>query len=497
MTSPRPRRSAGVLLHPTSLPGPYGIGDLGPIAYEWVDVLAKAGQTWWQILPLGPTGFGDSPYQCFSAFAGNPYLLSPELLAKDGLLRAVDMPLTRFAADHVEYGPVIKFKQSMLTRVWENFSGGTARPLRSAFEEFCAKEAFWLEDYALFMALKDFHQGASWQTWSDDLVLRRPAALERARRLLASGVGRHKLGQFLFARQWSALKSYAASKGIGLIGDAPIFVSADSADVWANPDQFLLDAKRMPTVVAGVPPDYFSPTGQLWGNPHYNWEVMRSSGFSWWVARLRKALEQVDLIRLDHFRGFEAYWEVPAGQLTAEVGRWVKAPGYDLLNTLRYALGSLPIIAEDLGLITPEVEQLRDHFQLPGMRILQFAFSDPNNRFLPHHFERNTVVYTGTHDNDTTVGWYNSLHNSEREFLHRYLPGAGREIAWELIRLGFSSVADYAIVPLQDILSLDTEARMNYPGRAEKNWTWRFLSGQVTPAIIDRLGELTTIYSRR
>lgn len=497
MTSPTPRRTAGVLLHPTSLPGPYGIGDLGPIAFEWVDVLATAGQAWWQILPLGPTGYGDSPYQCFSAFAGNPYLLSPELLARDGLLRGTDMPLTHFPEDKVDFGAVIKFKQGMLTRAWENYQGGAGRALRPAFEEFCGKESRWLDDYALFMALKDFHQGAGWHNWSEELVLRRPAALERARRLLAGGVGRHKLGQFLFARQWAALKTYANSKGVRLIGDVPIFVSIDSADVWANPEQFKLDEKRQPIVVAGVPPDYFSPTGQLWGNPHYNWDRMRATGYAWWIARLQKTLEQVDLVRLDHFRGFEASWEVPAGQLTAEVGEWVQAPGAELFATLKHALGGLPLIAEDLGLITPEVEQLRLSFGLPGMRILQFAYSAPDNRFLPHHYDRNTVVYTGTHDNDTTVGWYNALAEHERHFVYRYSPGVGREIAWDLLRIGFASVADYALVPLQDLLSLPTEARMNYPGRPANNWTWRFTTGQVHQGIIDRLGDLTALYSRR
>jgi 4-alpha-glucanotransferase len=492
-----PRRSAGILLHPSSLPGPYGIGDLGPVAFEWVDVLAASGQSWWQILPLGPTGYGDSPYQCFSAFAGNPYLLSPELLAKDGLLRAVDMPMTHFSEERVEFGPVIKYKQGMLTRAWENFQGGAARPLRAAFEEFCVKESRWLDDYALFMALKDFHQGAGWHGWSEELVLRRPAALDRARRLLAGGVGRHKLGQFLFARQWSAIKAYANAKNIRLIGDVPIFISEDSADVWANPDLFQLDDKREPTVVAGVPPDYFSPTGQLWGNPHYHWERMKQTGYAWWVARMKKTLEQVDLVRLDHFRGFEAHWEIPAGQLTAEVGEWVKGPGADLFVTLKKALGGLPLIAEDLGVITPEVDALRLAFDLPGMRILQFAFSGPDNRFLPHHYDRNTVVYTGTHDNDTTVGWYSSIPEHERHFLQRYLPGVGREIAWDLLRVAFASVAAWAIVPLQDLLSLGTEARMNYPGRATNNWSWRFTTGQVSQALIDRLGDLTGLYSRR
>jgi 4-alpha-glucanotransferase len=496
ISSAKPSRSSGILLHPTSLPGPYGIGDIGPIAYEWVDLLVSARQTWWQILPLGPTGFGDSPYQCFSAFAGNPYLISPDLLIRDGLLRQSDLTHHHFPAGHVDFGPVIKFKLGMLSRAWENFQSGTGGALRGQFEAFSRRQSAWLDDFALFMAIKDSQGGAYWLEWPRELILRQPAALDRARRELAGSIGRHKFAQFLFFRQWLALREYAHKKGIKLIGDVPIFVSCDSADVWANPDQFVLDEQRRPTVVAGVPPDYFSLTGQLWGNPHYNWEAMRRTNYRWWVARLRAMLEQVDLVRLDHFRGFEAYWEVPAGKLTAEVGRWVKAPGEDLLNTLRRALDGLPIIAEDLGLITPEVEALRDKFHLPGMRILQFAFSGPDNRFLPHHYDRNTVVYTGTHDNDTTCGWYANVPDNEKEFLERYAPGAGHDIAWNLIRMAWSSVANYALTPLQDLLSLPTEARMNFPGKPSGNWSWRFTTGMVTPGMVERLAELTTLYSR-
>jgi 4-alpha-glucanotransferase len=460
-------------------------------------VLAAAGQSWWQILPLGPTGYADSPYQCFSAFAGNPYLISPELLHRDGLLRTLDQVTPRFPGDRVDYGPVIKFKQGMLTRAWENYQAGTAPALRGPFEEFCARESFWLDDYALFMALKDFHQGASWHGWSEELILRKPTALDRARRLLAGGVGRHKLGQFLFFRQWDAVKQHAHAKGVRIIGDAPIFVSIDSADVWANPELFKLDDQRQPTVVAGVPPDYFSATGQLWGNPHYDWEVMKQTGYTWWIARFRATLRQVDLVRLDHFRGFEAAWEIPAGNPTAVVGEWVPGPGADLLGAVKNDLGGLPLIAEDLGVITPAVDALRTTFGLPGMRILQFAFSGPDNRFLPHHYERNTVVYTGTHDNDTTAGWYSTLPEHERHFLSRYYPGIGGDIVWDLIRVAWSSVAAYAIVPLQDLLCLGTEARMNYPGRPADNWRWRFTTGQVTPELVVRLGDLTALYSRR
>jgi 4-alpha-glucanotransferase len=484
------------LLHPTSLPGPYGIGDLGPVAFEWVDVLASARQRWWQILPLGPTGYADSPYQCFSAFAGNIFLLSPELLRRDNLIGPLDVITPTFPAGEVDYGPVVEFKQALLARAWENYRTDAAPALREPFEEFCTSEAAWLDDYALFAALKERHDGASWLEWESDLLLRKPTALDRARRALADDMGRHRFGQFLFWRQWTDLKAHAHSKGIRLIGDVPIFVAIDSADVWANPDQFKLDEERQPTVVAGVPPDYFSTTGQLWGNPHYDWEKMKADGYAWWIARFRKTLEQVDLVRLDHFRGFEASWEVPAGSPTAETGAWVTGPGADLLGAVQKALGRLPLIAEDLGVITPDVEALRDAFDLPGMRILQFAFDGSENRFLPHNFEANTVVYTGTHDNDTTAGWYTSLPENVRDFFQRYYPFREDDVAWGLIRLAWSSVADFALVPLQDILSLPTEARMNYPGRPAGNWRWRFQTGQLTPAHIERLADWTSMYGR-
>jgi 4-alpha-glucanotransferase len=495
--APKPTRSAGILLHPTSLPGPYGIGDLGEVAYRWVDGLVRAGQTWWQILPLGPTGYGDSPYQAFSAFAGNIYLLSPDVLAQEGLLRRSDLEGRQFPAAHVDYGAVISFKLGLLARAWEQFRGGSAPALRQPFEEFCKRESAWLEDFALFMALKAAHGGAGWQSWPRDLVMRRPEALERARRELDGPLGMHKFGQFLFFRQWSALKGYANSKGVRLIGDVPIFVSGDSADVWANPQLFLLDEQRRPRVVAGVPPDYFSATGQLWGNPLYDWEASRRDGYAWWLARLRATLRQVDLIRLDHFRGFEAHWEVPAGSPNAIHGRWVKGPGLDLFFAIRERLGGLPLIAEDLGLITPEVEALRDDLHLPGMRILQFAFGGaPEDRFLPHNYDRNSVVYTGTHDNDTTRGWYATISDGERHFLRRYLGRDGTDVAWDLIRLAWSSVADWALAPLQDVLDLGSEGRMNFPGRPSGNWGWRYTRDQLTPAVLDRLEELTRLYGR-
>ncbi len=489
-------RSCGILLHPTSLPGPYGIGDLGPAARAWVDALARARQKWWQILPLGPTGYGDSPYQSFSAFAGNPYLVSPEALVHHGLLDAGDLAGVRLPADRVEYGTVIQFKLRVLSRAWENFQAGRAPGLRPAFDSFQHDNAGWLEDYALFMALKDAHD-RSWFDWPAEIRVRQAGALARARQEQAAACARHKFHQFLFFHQWRDLKQYAQGKGLGIIGDVPIFVAGDSADVWANPHLFWLDDQRRLTVVAGVPPDYFSATGQLWGNPLYDWTALGRTGYAWWVSRMQATLRQVDLIRLDHFRGFEAYWEVPAGRPTAEVGRWVKGPGAVLLDTLRRALGGLPLIAEDLGLITPQVEALRDQFDLPGMRVLQFAFSGaPDHPYLPHNFVRNTAVYTGTHDNDTTRGWYAALDEAQRDRVRRYLARDGSTIGWDLIRLAWASVADYALVPLQDLLNLGSEARMNTPGRAKGNWTWRFTDDLLTESLLDRLAQITALYGR-
>jgi 4-alpha-glucanotransferase len=498
MTQKRARaRSAGILLHPTSLPGPYGIGDFGPAAYAWVDALARARQKWWQVLPLGPTGYGDSPYQSFSAFAGNANLISPDALAQDGLLEQADLAGANFPAGSVDFGAVIAFKDALLARAWENFQSGSAPALRQPFETFCAEQAAWLDDFALFMALKDAHGGVSWLEWPEELILRQHGALKEARRRLEGELGLHRFRQFLFFRQWGALKRYTHGRGVRLIGDVPIFVSADSADVWANPGLFLLDERRRPRVVAGVPPDYFAATGQLWGNPLYNWEALKRTGYAWWVARLRATLGQVDLIRLDHFRGFEACWEIPAGMPTAEHGRWAPGPGADLFETLRAALGNLPLIAEDLGLITPEVEVLRDRFHLPGMRILQFAFGGATeDRFLPHNYEPNTVVYTGTHDNDTTLGWYRTRPPHELAFLRRYVPHLGDSVAWDLMRLAWGSVADYTLAPLQDVLSLGHEARMNLPGRPDGNWRWRFTGDMLTPAVLDRLADMTDVYSR-
>jgi len=491
------RRGSGLLLHPTSLPGPYGIGDLGPVAYEWVDTLVKAGQKWWQMLPLGPTGYADSPYQCFSAFAGNPYLISPDNLVQDGLLREADVAGPTFPAGEVDYGPVIDFKVKLLAKAWDNFKAGAAPALRSAFDEFRAEEAAWLPDFGLFMALKDDHALASWLTWEAPLRKREPAALAAARAAHADRIAHHEFRQFLFFRAWRALKAYANNQGLRLIGDIPIFVSSDSSDVWANPELFMLDEDRQLVAVAGVPPDYFSATGQLWGNPLYDWPALQATGYVWWADRFRAALAQVDLVRLDHFRGFEAYWRIPAGMPTAEIGEWVKGPGADFLTAMQSALGGLPIIAEDLGVITPEVEALRDGFGLPGMKILQFAFGGATeDRFLPHTYDKNCVVYTGTHDNDTTTGWYTAASSNERDFVRRYLARDGHDIAWDMIRLAWASVADMAVAPVQDLLSLGTKARMNLPGTTGGNWGWRLQPGQLTPALVDRLADLTSLYAR-
>ncbi len=491
------RRSSGVLLHPTSLPGPYGVGDLGPEAFAWVDALAAAKQSWWQMLPLTPTGYGDSPYSSFSAFAGNVNLLSPDLLVQDGLVRPGDLAVASPADGLADYAQASALKRYLLARAWETLRKGRVPSLEAAFEEFCRAEAGWLDDFALFVALKESHGGAAWQEWEPALVRREPAALSAARRELQEEVGMHRLGQFLFFRQWGALRRHAAEQGVRLIGDLPIFIASDSADTWANQDLFLLDEAGRPRFVAGVPPDYFSKTGQLWGNPLYDWERHAKSGYSWWAARLRATLRLVDVVRLDHFRGFEAHWEVPAGMPTAEIGRWVKGPGLDLFEVLRRQLGGLPLIAEDLGVITPDVDELRTRFGLPGMRILQFAFGGAvERRFLPHNYERNTVVYTGTHDNDTTAGWFAGLTRSEAESLRRYLPGAEKDPSWALIRLAWGSVADLAVAPAQDLLGLGSEARMNRPGVAESNWRWRLRPGELTEDVVERLAEVTEVYER-
>ena len=489
-------RSSGILLHISALPGGFGIGDLGPEAYRFVDFLAEAGQTFWQILPFNPPGVGDSPYVSPSAFAGAPILLSLVKLAEEGLLAPQDwQDAPEFPPGRVDYPRVRAFKSRLLRRAFENFEASGR--FRAEFEDFCRRHSHWLEDYALFMALKDAHQGAPWSRWEPELTLRDPQALEAKRRELAREIRYHKFTQFAFDRQWKALKAYAAEKGIRIIGDIPIYVAYDAADVWSHPEFFHLDEHGRPTVVAGVPPDYFSPTGQLWGNPIYRWDVLAEEGYAWWIQRFRRVLEYVDVVRVDHFRGFEAYWEVPAGESTAVNGRWVKGPGAELFEAVKSALGEIPIIAEDLGFITPEVEALRDRFGFPGMKILQFAFgSGPDNPHLPHNYPRNCVVYPGTHDNDTALGWFASAPEGVREHLRKYAATEVTEVNWVLARLAMASVADLAVIPLQDVLGLGSEARMNYPGRMRGNWQWRCTVSSIPEEAKARLAELSGLYGR-
>jgi len=502
-------RSSGILLHPTSLPGPFGIGDLGPGAYAFVDFLEAAGQSLWQVLPLGPTGYGDSPYACYSAFAGNTLLISPEQLIADELLTSENLgAIPTFEAERIDFEVVHKYKESILRTAFASFKRANNPELRNAFAKFCVQHASWLDDYALFRALKDEQGGIAWNEWEPALVRREPKALETAKQKLSEEIEAQKFYQFLFFRQWFALKADCNRRGIKLVGDIPIFVAHDSADVWTNPDQFKLNEDGTPIVVAGVPPDYFSATGQLWGNPLYNWEQMQADGFKWWIDRVSATLETYDIARIDHFRGFAACWEIPGGDKTAERGRWVTAPGRELFTAIREALGQVPIIAEDLGVITPDVEALRDGFGFPGMRILQFAFSsDTKNLDLPHNYHQNVVVYTGTHDNDTAVGWFSSVAGEgstrdaqqierEREFCLKYLNTQGVEIHWDFIRTVLASVANTAIVPLQDVLGLATEARMNLPNSTEGNWAWRFKAGALTEGISERLRGLTELYGR-
>jgi 4-alpha-glucanotransferase len=502
-------RASGVLLHPTSLPGNFGIGDLGAETYKFIDFLSKAGQTYWQVLPLGPTGYGDSPYQCFSAFAGNTNLIAPELLVEDEFL--TDEEINRkpdFPIQKVDFGKLYDWKNHLLAVAYENFRRTTSVDLRGKFETFCQNEAAWLDDYALFRAVKKSQDQKLWLEWDEPLRLRDDTALHYAKENLREDIRAQKFQQWLFFRQWNDLKLYANAQNIKIVGDVPIFISLDSADVWCNPREFKLDKQNRPLVVAGVPPDYFSTTGQLWGNPIYDWDKMREDNFRWWTRRVRATLKTVDVVRVDHFRGFAAAWEVPGGDKTAVNGQWVSVPGRELFDALRNALGDLPFWAEDLGVITPDVEELRDSLGFRGMRILQFAFGgDSNNHDLPHNYIHNCVAYTGTHDNDTTVGWFHSRAGSgstrndnqirrEHDFCLNYLKSDGREINWDFIRAVWESVANTAIVPMQDLLGLGSEARMNLPASTDGNWSWRCKDGDFSDVIAERLKELTAIYGR-
>jgi 4-alpha-glucanotransferase len=492
------QRSAGIVLHPTSFPGPDGIGDIGPEAYRWVNFLSECGCSLWQLLPLGPTGYGDSPYQCFSAFAGNPYLISSTSLLSQGLLTREDLiDRPDLSTTTVDYGPTIQWKLILLDRAYRNFLKTNDTKLAMDFEAFCSAQFNWLDDFALFMALKESQEGNAWGNWPAPLRDRDPGALEKFRNKNSQVIERQKFRQFIFFQQWSSLRQYARSKGVVIIGDAPIFVAYDSADAWSNRDLFFLDDEGKPTVVAGVPPDYFSPTGQLWGNPLYNWKKHHETNFAWWVKRIRATLQLFDIIRLDHFRGFAGYWEVPFGEPTAENGRWVPGPGAELFEAIRAELGDLPIIAEDLGEITPDVIHLRDSLDLPGMKIFQFAFAnDAEDPFLPHNYTSNCVAYTGTHDNDTSMGWYRTAPEVERDFIRRYLGRSGDDISWDMIRAVWSSVANFALAPLQDFLQLDSDARMNFPGQASGNWGWRFNAGAIHSGLTARIHEINTLYNR-
>jgi 4-alpha-glucanotransferase len=489
-------RSSGVLLHVTSLPSPFGIGDLGAEARAFIDFLLQADQHLWQVLPLGPTGYGDSPYQSISAFAGNILLIDPRALSQDGLIHPTAInPVP--ASDRVDFDAIRSAKTLLLDQAFERFRHDGTSSLAPDFEAFCTRMRWWLDDFALFRAIKTAQGEREWTAWDTGLARRDTAALDKARAELAHEITRHKFFQFLFFRQWQALRDYAHKHQVHLMGDVPIFVAHDSADVWAHPDLFKLDPEGKPIVVAGVPPDYFSETGQLWGNPLYDWAQLRATGFKWWIDRLRWSLELFDTVRVDHFRGFVASWEIPAGDATARNGRWVPTPGRELFAAVKAALGDPPIIAENLGVITPEVENLRAEFGFPGMRVLQFAFGgDATNVHLPHNHTRDSVVYTGTHDNDTTLGWFEDLGSQEREYCLEYLASNGDEVHWKLIRAAMASVGDVTIVPLQDVLGLGNEARMNLPASKSGNWSWRMSPDAITDEIAHRLKDLGRLFGR-
>ena len=503
-------RSSGILLHPTSLPSSHGIGDFGPEAYRFVDFLHSAGQKLWQVLPLNPTGYADSPFQCFSASAGNPMLISLDHLAEQGLLNKTDLQsVPTLPVETVDYGAAAAFKIPLLHRAATNFLSGAPTHSRREFQQFAQTHASWLDDFALFMAVKEENHLIAWTKWPVEIASRRQETMKRKREELASAIDAQKFFQYVFFQQWQKLRSYGSERKVRIIGDVPIYVAHDSADVWANPQFFLLDQRGNPLKIAGVPPDYFSATGQCWGNPIYNWPLLKQTGFHWWVERFRAALRLYDFIRIDHFRGFESYWEVPANETTAVNGRWVKAPGAELFSVLRKEFGDLPIIAENLGVITPEVETLRHEFGLPGMAILQFAFgNDPQApTFKPHNYVRDLVAYTGTHDNDTVVGWWTSSGKGdstrttddvlkEHAYARAYLDFTDEPVNWVLIRAIMASVANTSITPMQDILGLGSEARMNLPGVPSGYWKWRMKPDAANNEIAAMLKQLVTLYDR-
>lgn len=493
-------RYSGVLVHPTSFPSPYGIGDMGRGAHEFIDFLAMAGQHLWQVLPLGPSGNGNSPYQSYSVFAGQTLLISPELLIEKKLLTEADVhPIPEFNADRVDYDKVTTYKTSLFKKAYEYFRHTADKNLLEEYDSFQSNNQYWLDDYCLYMAGKDYHNGLPWYEWEDSLL--DPTPKERASwmKLLASEIDYYRFIQFAFFSQWYELKDYANKKGIAIIGDIPIFTAPDSADVWANKELFKLDSKGHPLEVAGVPPDYFSATGQLWGNPLYDWDAMKDDGYRWWIERVRNQLDQVDYIRIDHFRGFEAYWAVPAGEETAMNGKWKKGPGEALFEAIQKALGEeLPIFAEDLGIITPEVEKLRDTLGFPGMKILQFGFDGTGeSTFLPHQLStRNCICYTGTHDNDTTCGWYEHTSEQNKDKVRRYMNTDASSVSWDFIRTCLGTIAKYAIFPVQDLLKLGSEHRMNTPGTATGNWEFRYRSGLLDEGMAKGLKQMTELFGR-
>lgn len=492
-------RQSGILVHPTSFPGPWGIGDLGKGAYDFIDFLKDAHQTLWQCLPLGPTGFGDSPYQSFSAFAGQPLLISPQKLIDWELLEKDSLPEPpKWDSDHIDYGPLITYKTILFKKAYENFRHTPIILFLDEFQEFCIENKDWLDDYSLFMTLKDIHEGTPWTQWEEKWKFPTDADKVSALDTFEFSINYYRFIQYIFFKQWKELKEYANRLGIQIIGDIPIFVSADSADVWAHKELFQLDEKGYPTAVAGVPPDYFSATGQLWGNPLYHWKNHKKENYQWWLKRIRHQLTLTDMLRIDHFRGFEAYWAIPYGEKTAINGRWEKGPGTSFFDRIiRVFDGTLPIIAEDLGVITPAVEALRDTYKLPGMRILQFGFDDVrDNNYLPYRFIENCVCYTGTHDNDTTLGWYLQASPQSQDKVRRYMNCDGSSVHWDFIRLAMSSTARYALFPLQDVLGLDSSGRMNTPGTSQGNWAWRYEQSRLNSGTAAYLKELSALFGR-
>jgi 4-alpha-glucanotransferase len=486
-------RASGILLHPTSLPGKYGIGTLGNEAFAFIDFLSKAKQTYWQILPLGPTGYADSPYQCFSSKAGNPLLIDIDLLVAEGLITDNDLPELQVEnATKINYGQVIEYKYNVLRKAKQNFDVNTP-----AYKAFVENNKTWLDAYTLFMALKDHFDKKPWYAWDEKFKMYDATAIDAITPELAESISFHTFIQYMFFKQWHAVKKYANAKGIKMIGDIPIYVAMDSSDTWANPALFQFDENKNPVCVGGCPPDYFSKTGQLWGNPIFNYTLMEKDNFSWWVDRIQYNLSLYDIIRVDHFRGFAGYWSIPYGEETAINGQWITGPGHKLFTAIKNALGEIPIIAEDLGLITPDVIALRDAFHLPGMKVLQFAFdSNEANDYIPHNYTKNCVVYTGTHDNETVNGWYENANDRDSQYVLEYLNSNGKDIAWDMIRCAWASVADIAIAPMQDILNLGADARMNLPGTTQDNWQWRMQEGDTTETLAEKLAHLTRIYGR-